>query len=145
MAWRGVMAGREGCPAMTIYAPDDADLAALGMFGRNLDEAPIDPREQWRRTARPEQRLPDDDYRVFLIVGGRGSGKTRAGAQGLAEIILSDTEPGGQYGLVAPTFRDAWTVCCEGESGILRALGTSARRDQERHVKDRRIRAPFLR
>ena len=111
---------------MTIYAPDDADLAALGMFGRNLDEAPIDPREQWRRTARPEQRLPDDDYRVFLIVGGRGSGKTRAGAQGLAEIILSDTEPGGQYGLVAPTFRDAWTVCCEGESGILRALGTSA-------------------
>ena len=111
---------------MTIYVPDEADLAALGMFGRNLDKAPADPRAEWHKAARPEQRLPEDDYRVFLIVGGRGSGKTRAGAQGLAEIILSDPEPGGQYGIVAPTFRDSWTVCCEGESGILRALGTSA-------------------
>jgi phage terminase large subunit-like protein len=54
------------------------------------------------------------------------SGKTRSGAQGLTEIILSDPEPEGQFGVIAPTYRDAWTVMVEGESGVLRALGTTA-------------------
>ena len=53
-------------------------------------------------------------------------GKTRSGAQGLAEIIQSDPESGGQFGVIGPTYRDAWTVQVEGESGLLRALGTSA-------------------
>jgi phage terminase large subunit-like protein len=54
------------------------------------------------------------------------SGKTRSGAQGLADLIQSDTEPDGQFGVIGPTYRDAWTVQVEGESGLLRALGTSA-------------------
>ena len=112
---------------MPIYAADEADLAALGMFGRDLEEAPEDPRTEWRRTARPEQLLPplSDPWRIFLLTGGRGSGKSRSGAQGLTDIILSDAEPGGQFGICAPTYRDAWTVDVEGESGILAALGTT--------------------
>lgn len=101
---------------MTVIAPDEADLAVLGEFGRRLEDAPEDPRTEWRRTARPEQLLPDEDYRVLLLIGGRGSGKTRSGSQGLADLILSDSEPGGQYGIIAPTYRDAWTVCVEGEA-----------------------------
>lgn len=80
----------------------------------------------WRRTARPDQVLPEGDWRVCYYQGGRGSGKTTSGANGLAEIIQDDTDPDGQFGIVAPTYRDAWTVCVEGESGLLRALGTSA-------------------
>jgi phage terminase large subunit-like protein len=110
---------------VTAIMPDESDLGVLAEFGRRLKEAPADPRSEWRRTARPEQLLPDGDYRVFLLTGGRGSGKSRAGSQGLAEIILSDPEPGGQFGICAPTYRDAWTVDVEGESGILRALGTT--------------------
>src|SRR5277367_2568256 len=68
----------------------------------------------------------DDTWRVLYWQGGRGSGKTRSGAQALAELIVEDTGEGGQYGVVAPTYRDAWTVCVEGESGLLAALGTTA-------------------
>lgn len=110
---------------MTLTA-DEADLAVLGDFERRLEEGPSDPRLVWRQIARPDQLLPEGDFRVVYYQGGRGSGKTRSGAQGLSDIILSDTEPEGQFGIVAPTYRDAWTVNVEGESGILRALGTSA-------------------
>jgi phage terminase large subunit-like protein len=103
---------------VTVLLPDAADLAALGMFERRLEAAPEDPRTEWRRIARPEQLLPplDDPWRVFLLTGGRGSGKSRSGAQGLVEIILSDGEPEGQFGICAPTYRDAWTVDVEGEA-----------------------------
>jgi phage terminase large subunit-like protein len=57
--------------------------------------------------------------------GGRGSGKTRSGAQTLASWLLEDTDGEGEYGIVAPTYADAWTKCVEGQSGILKALGTS--------------------
>lgn len=96
-------------------------------FGDALDKRPDDPRLTWRLTARPEQLLPvtDGSWRVFYLQGGRGSGKTRAGAQALADIVLSDTAIEGEYAIVAPTYADAWTKCVEGESGILKALGTS--------------------
>ena len=72
----------------------------------------------------PDQTLPGGDWRVMLWLGGRGSGKTRAGSQALAELILADTEP-GEWGIVGPTYRDAWTTCIEGESGLLAAVGTT--------------------
>ena len=95
--------------------------------------APADPRLRWRmggpdgKKARPEQILPpvEDPWRVVYFQGGRGSGKTRAGAQGLADWLMDDTEGEGEYGIVAPTYADAWTKCVEGKSGLLRALGTS--------------------
>jgi predicted phage terminase large subunit-like protein len=103
------------------------DLGPLSIFQKALSGRPQDPRIRWRMTARPDQLLPplEGPWRVLLLRGGRGSGKTRAGAQALAEIVLSDPDPEGEYGIVAPTYADAWTKCVEGESGILRALGTS--------------------
>lgn len=108
-----------------LYAPAEADLATLGLFGRQMDEAPPDPRALWHRVARPDQRLPDTPFRVMYFQGGRGSGKTRSGAEGFADVISEDPEPEGQYGVIGPTYRDAWTVQVEGESGLLRALGTT--------------------
>ncbi|HEY2088338.1 MAG TPA: terminase family protein [Mycobacterium sp.] len=108
-----------------LHVPDQADLLALGVFGRRMDEAPADPRAEWHRIARPDQRLPDTAFRVLYFQGGRGSGKTRSGAEGFADIINEDQEPEGQFGVIGPTYRDAWTVQVEGESGLLRALGTT--------------------
>lgn len=86
----------------------------------------MDPRARWRlQIARPEQILPDGDWRVCYFQGGRGSGKTRSGAQGLAEWVLNDTDGEGEYGIIGPTYADAWTKCVEGKAGVLRALGTS--------------------
>ena len=42
----------------------------------------------WRARARPEQ-LPAEGTPHLYLRGGRGSGKTWAGAHGLAEVILT--------------------------------------------------------
>jgi phage terminase large subunit-like protein len=111
---------------VTVTAPDDADLAALGVFGRKLEDAPVDPRVAWRRTARPAQLLPPgDDWRVCYWQGGRGAGKNASCSNALAEWVLSDTDGEGEYAIVAPTYSDAWTKCVEGKTGILKALGTT--------------------
>lgn len=98
----------------------------LGKVADALGGAAQDSRLAWRETARPDQLLPEGDWRVTYFQGGRGSGKTRSGAQGLVDLIKEDTENHGEWGIVAPTYRDAWTVCVEGEAGLLRALGTTA-------------------
>jgi phage terminase large subunit-like protein len=121
---------------MAVAAPDDADLAVLGMFERRLDDAPVDPRAAWRRIARPEQLLPPgDDWRVCYWQGGRGAGKNASCSNALADWVLSDTDGEGEYGIIAPTYADAWTKCVEGKTGLLRALGTSMA-----EVKDHRSR-----
>jgi len=72
--------------------------------------------------------VPGAEHYLAEGIWHHNSGKTRAGSSGLAEIIEADHDfdPPGEYGIIAPTYRDAWTVCVEGESGILKALGTTA-------------------
>lgn len=69
--------------------------------------------------------MPAGNWRVWYLQGGRGSGKTRSGAGAMTEWVLGDTDGEGEYGIIGPTYADAWTKCVEGESGILRALGTN--------------------
>lgn len=68
----------------------------------------------WHTLARPEQRAPAGDWRVWLILAGRGWGKTRTGA----EWIVEQTQRVPRVRVIAPTFADARDVCVEGESGI---------------------------
>ena len=115
---------------MTLLAADEADLAALAEFEHRMEDAPVDPREVWRRTARPEQLLPPDNahaggWRVCYWQGGRGAGKNASCSNAMADWVLSDPDGEGEYGIVGPTYADAWTKCVEGKTGILRALGTS--------------------
>jgi phage terminase large subunit-like protein len=74
----------------------------------------------WRGSARPSQLPPGGLWRHWLIMAGRGWGKTFVGANWLAERALSES---GDYAIVAPTLGDAKKICVEGESGILVALG----------------------
>ena len=93
--------------------------------------------QSWRAGAQPEQLPPDGEWRTAYWQGGRGSGKTYAGAHILAEWISEDPEP-GEWGIVAPTYQDAWSTCVEGPSGFLAALGTSVtevRDGKSRHVE----------
>ena len=42
--------------------------------------------KDWEADARPEQRPPQTDWRVWLVMAGRGFGKTRTGAEWVRAI-----------------------------------------------------------
>jgi phage terminase large subunit-like protein len=66
----------------------------------------------WRFWARPNQLPPPGDWRVWLLVAGRGYGKTRCGA----ELVRSRAASGAarRIAFVAPTAADARDVMVEG-------------------------------
>lgn len=75
----------------------------------------------WRAQARPEQLPPEGDWFIWALIGGRGSGKSRSGAEWLAEELRAS--PLGEWAIIAPTFADARDTCVEGPAGLLSALG----------------------
>lgn len=102
-----------------------AQSAKVAKFGR-----------PWHHTARPKQRPPEDpkhhlpdsngfkcgckgpdtDYRIWLFLGGRGTGKTITGANWLLEQALAH---GGKWGVASSTANELEAVCFRGDSGIL--------------------------
>lgn len=71
----------------------------------------------WGLTARPSQLPPEGDWAVWLILAGRGFGKTRTGAEWVTGQVAR--HPGARFALVGPTAHDALAVMLEGESGLL--------------------------
>lgn len=71
----------------------------------------------WPLWARPNQLAPAGDWSTWLLLAGRGFGKTRTGA----EFVRAEVDAGraSRVALVAPTAADARDVMVEGESGIL--------------------------
>ena len=72
----------------------------------------------WPAVARPNQlRPPGDWWQIWLLLAGRGFGKTRT----LAEWVCDQAASGqaSRIALVAATAADARDVLVEGESGIL--------------------------
>jgi phage terminase large subunit-like protein len=73
---------------------------------------------RWRFwPARAEQLPPPGDWRIWLFLGGRGSGKTRAGAEWVADGVRCGRMR--RIGLIGATAHDARSVMVEGESGLL--------------------------
>jgi phage terminase large subunit-like protein len=74
------------------------------------------PHDAWDfRHGRWDQHPPPGDWLVWLVRGGRGSGKTRTGA----EWTRRRTKVSPRIGLIAPTGPDGRDIMVEGESGIL--------------------------
>lgn len=71
----------------------------------------------WTIWARDKQLPPLDDWRVWLILAGRGFGKTRTGAEWVR--TLAERGQARRIALVGETAADARDVMIEGESGIL--------------------------
>jgi hypothetical protein len=67
---------------------------------------------------RPEQTAPSGSWRIWLLLGGRGAGKTLAGAHWLASNIWAGRMR--RVGLIGATHHDARSVMVEGESGLLK-------------------------
>jgi phage terminase large subunit-like protein len=79
----------------------------------------------WRFWARDDQLPPENGaaWRVWLLLGGRGAGKTRAGAEWVRAQALGlwdgDARRSRRIALIGETFADVRRVMIEGASGLL--------------------------
>jgi phage terminase large subunit-like protein len=69
----------------------------------------------WKFWARPAQLTPAGEWYAWLVMAGRGFGKTRVGAETVREWVRDFAI----VNLIGPTVDDARDVMIEGESGIL--------------------------
>ncbi len=78
---------------------------------------------RWPIWARDAQLPTQSDWTNWMLMGGRGAGKTRSGAEWVRALATGDRafvrKPVGRIALVGETYGDAREVMVEGESGIL--------------------------
>jgi phage terminase large subunit-like protein len=99
--------------AQIVASLVDEEQAAI-LSSLNADSL----RWDWSFWGRPGQMPPvDRDWGLYAYVAGRGSGKTRAGAEWVHAYALA--HPGCRIGLVARRAADVRDVMILGDSGIL--------------------------
>ena len=93
----------------------------------------------WPVWSRGNQKPEFNDWRTWLLLGGRGSGKTRTGAEWLKGVALADPHypgnSGGRVAVVGTSFDQVRDVMVEGESGILEI---SPKPDRPKWIASRR-------
>ena len=72
---------------------------------------------RWEFWARPEQCPPEGAWRIWLFLGGRGAGKTRAGAEWILESVRAGRMR--RVALIGATYADVRDVMILGDSGLL--------------------------
>lgn len=98
----------------------------------SIDSVPLDSAYAWQALARDDQWPPKGDWLIWLLLGGRGSGKTRAGAEWVRGQVAGGAR---RIALVAPTYNDAREVMLFGPSGLM-SLG--APNERPRYLSSRR-------
>lgn len=97
----------------------------------------LDPREArallhaWEVWARPDQLPPPGNWSTWLLLGGRGAGKTRAGAEWIRRIACQPV----RIALIGETLADVRDVMIEGPSGL---MAIAPARERPRWVASRR-------
>jgi phage terminase large subunit-like protein len=82
----------------------------------------------WTFWGRPEQQAPPgDDWNLWLLLAGRGFGKTRTAAEWVREQAKYTNTGQRRFALVARTAADVRDVIVEGESGIINVSPPSER------------------
>lgn len=118
MNWRpGVSAspaeGRSPAARLAALGVPDRRRLLEGLSDAQLAELDAD----WHFWARPAQLTPPGDWSIWLILAGRGWGKSRSGAEDVA--AFGRENPNSRIALVAATFSDGRDTMLEGESGLL--------------------------
>ena len=111
-----------GFDRMTVRELSHAEELALRDDPTALVEAlTIEQRKamlyNWTVWQRPKQATPDGNWFVWMILAGRGFGKTRTGS----EFVREQVEAGRAHhvALVGPTAADVRDTMVEGDSGLL--------------------------
>ncbi|MDA1153983.1 MAG: terminase family protein [Proteobacteria bacterium] len=74
--------------------------------------------------AMPHQLPPPGEWRTWVILGGRGAGKTRAGAEWVRRMVASGAR---RIAVVGETYHQAREVMVFGDSGIMAVCPPDAR------------------
>lgn len=83
-----------------------------------LKERALRMRLAWLETARPNQLPPEgSEWDNWLILAGRGFGKTRTGAEEVLDRALA--LPKRRVAVIGATTADTRKICYEGESGLI--------------------------
>lgn len=96
---------------MSSWPADERRAWLDSLQGDELEELEF----YWPYWGRPNQQPPPGNWRVWLILAGRGFGKTRAGAEWVRQQVRSFEF----VNIIAATADDARDIMVEGESGIL--------------------------
>lgn len=118
---------------LALLTPEQLDVVLAGLSDDEKSQMLWD----WTVWARPKQLPPDGAWRVWLILAGRGFGKTRTGA----EFIRREVNAGkaNHIALVGATAADVRDTMIEGESGLLRVFPP----DQRPHYEPSKRRVTF--
>jgi phage terminase large subunit-like protein len=73
-------------------------------------------REEWSWQVHGEQKEPEGNWRVWLVMAGRGFGKTRVGAEWISARARQN--PRARIALAGATVDDVVKVMIEGDSGL---------------------------
>lgn len=119
-----------GLENIQFYGTDESDLADYSLEDINNEYENLTPAEKQEldsllRTAPPTNLMPHQQvpinltwWEVYLLVGGRGTGKTVAGAYE-ARSHLRRLGKHARIGIGAPTNSDARDTCMEGQTGLI--------------------------
>jgi predicted phage terminase large subunit-like protein len=108
---------------MTDLSEILADPETQGKFKllRPVDQAAWAWRANWLTKAHKHQVVPPGDWwTIWLMLAGRGAGKTRTAAEQVGWWAW--TEPGTRWLVGAPTSSDVRATCFEGDSGLLSVI-----------------------
>ena len=110
---------RSGAAWLACAGPEEVDAFLAGLTENALASLPW-LFEFW---ALPHQLPPGGDWKSWVIMGGRGAGKTRAGSEWVRAQVEGATPLGPgrarRVALVAETFDQGRDVMVMGDSGIL--------------------------
>lgn len=103
-------------------------------------------RNEWWWTARPEQIPPPGNWLIYLVLSGRGWGKSRSGSEWIVQRTLDHPKDSSgaptERLVIAETIADARNICVGGPSGILRVL--TRRGIRYRYIKSPKPQILFL-
>jgi phage terminase large subunit-like protein len=88
---------------------------------------------EWKHWRRSDQAEPEGAWRVWLVMAGRGFGKTRMGAEWIRG--LAENNAGLRIAIVGATAAEVRSVMVEGECGLLAVAPTGMRPTFEPSLK----------
>ena len=118
-----------------LMSKEQIDTLLRGLSGGEMEKI----LSAWDAWARLDQLPPQTDWTTWAVIGGRGAGKTRAGAEWVRGVALGlpgfSHGPAARIALIGATAADAREVMVEGVSGL---LGVHSKGERPRWEPSRR-------